>query len=145
MCDLRPMARITLKSSQEFTCICSISQKSWEYYEVLKENVAAKIIYYKFVIFTFVTFSLSSFVFKYLTFISILLLLLHNFPFFVSYQFFPENFFTQLNHLTLLDCFPKLLCIIFNQTVCFQISYNVWKCLLLSFILFFSQFLCIWL
>ena len=50
-----------------------------------------------------------------------------------SCKFFPANFFIQLNHLTLLDFFPKLLCIIFNQTVCSQISYNVWKCLLLSF------------
>ena len=66
------------------------------------------------------------------------------FPFLChSYKFFPANFFIQLNHLTLLDCFPKFLCIIFNQTVCSQISYNVWKCLLLSLILFFSQFLCI--
>ena len=39
------MARITLKLSQQFTCICSMSQKWWEYEEVLMEGVAAKIIY----------------------------------------------------------------------------------------------------
>ena len=55
-----------------------------------------------------------------------------------SYKFFPANFFIQLYCLTLLHCFSKLLFIIFNQEVCFQISYNVLKCLLLSFILFFS-------
>ena len=60
-----------------------------------------------------------------------------------SYKLLLAIFFIQLNHLTLLNCFPQLLYIIFNQVVYSQISYNVWKCLLLSFILFFSQFLCI--
>ena len=109
----------------------------------LKGKCCAKIIYYKFVIFPSVTFSVYSFVFISILLSSIFcyfcciifLFLCH------LYKFFPANFFILLNHLNLPDCFPKFLYIIFNQTVCSQISYNVWQCLLLSFILFLSHFL----
>lgn len=114
-CDLQPVVRITLKSSQLFTCICSIGQESWEYKEVSKEGVAAKIIKNLY-------FSLLLHFHSVLLFLSTLLSFIFCYffrYFFFVYVIFVSSFlhilFIQLYSLALLDCFLNLMCITFNQ------------------------------
>lgn len=104
-------------------------------------------------IFTFISFSSSSFVFKHTTFIYILLFFLFLFLVCVIFiRTFLHILFIQLYSLMLLDCFPNLMYIIFNQAsicrsctmfrsvFCFLVNLFTYNCgnLLFIFMISFS-------